>query len=389
MQNAVVAPSGGKWWRFKYRFGGKEKRLSLGTYPDTGLKAAREKAVAARKLLAAGADPAEARKAEKAGRILLATNSFEAIARGWHATVHSHKVSAGHSKRTLIRLEQDVFPWMGRLPIVEIAAPLILQTMRRVEGRGAIETAHRELQSIGQVFRYAVATGRAERDPTGDLRGALKPFLTRHMPAITDPKRVGELLRAIHAYEGMPVTRAALRLAPLVFVRPGELRKAQWCEIDLEGGMWRIPTARMKRSLQDKASGPDHFVPLSRQAVEILEALKPLTGHRAHVFPCTRGEGRPMSDVTIGAALRRLGFPKDEMTGHGFRAMARTLLAERLGVEEPVIEAQLAHAVRDSLGRAYNRTTFLEQRRAMLQTWADYLDRLRLGAEVVELHAAC
>jgi integrase len=263
-----------------------------------------------------------------------------------------------------------------------------LQTMRRVESRGAIETAHRELQSVGQVFRYAVATGRAERDPTRDLRGALRPFLTRHMPAITDPKRVGDLLRAIHVYEGMPVTRAALRLAPLVFVRPGELRYAQWAEFDLDGAMWRIPSARMKRKLQDKASGPDHFVPLSRQAVEVLKELRPLTGHRAHVFPCTRGQGRPMSEVTIGAALRRLGFPKEEMTGHGFRAMARTLLAERLGVDEAVIEAQLAHAVRDSLGRAYNRTTFLEQRRAMLQTWADYLDRLRLGAEVVELHAA-
>jgi integrase len=383
-----ISPAGGKLWRFKYRFAGKEKRQALGTYPDTCLKAAREKAAEAKKLLGAGVDPGEARKAEKAGRLLLAANSFEAIAREWLATVLSQRVSEGHSNRTRIRLEQDVFPWIGHLPIAEISAPLILQTMRRVESRGAVETAHRELQSVGQVFRYAVATGRAERDPTRDLRGALRPFLTRHMPAITDPKRVGDLLRAIHVYEGMPVTRAALRLAPLVFVRPGELRHAQWAEFDLDGAMWRIPAARMKRKLQDKVSGPDHFVPLPRQAIEILKELRPLTGHRAHVFPCTRGQGRPMSDVTIGAALRRLGFPKEEMTGHGFRAMARTLLAERLGVDEAVIEAQLAHAVRDSLGRAYNRTTFLAQRRAMLQTWADYLDRLRLGAEVVELHAA-
>jgi integrase len=259
-------------------------------------------------LLGAGVDPGEARKAEKAGRLLLAANSFEAVAREWLATVLAQRVSEGHSKRTKIRLEQDVFPWIGHLPIADILAPVILQTMRRVESRGAVETAHRELQSVGQVFRYAVATGRAERDPTRDLRGALRPFLTRHMPAITDPKRVGDLLRAIHVYEGMPVTRAALRLAPLVFVRPGELRHAQWAEFDLDGAMWRIPSARMKRKLQDKASGLDHFVPLSRQAVEILKELWPLTGHRAHVFPCTRGQGRPMSDVTIGAALRRLGF---------------------------------------------------------------------------------
>ncbi len=280
-----VSPAGGKLWRLKYRFAGKEKRLALGSYPETALKAARDKAVDARKLLGAGVDPGEARKAEKAGRIPLATNSFEAIAREWHGTVHSHKVSDGHSKRTLIRLEQDVFPWIGRLPITEIAAPLILQTMRRVESRGAIETAHRELQSIGQVFRYGVATGRVERDPTGDLRGALKPFITRHMPAITDPVRVGQLLRAIDAYEGMPVTRAALRLAPLVFVRPGELRKAQWKEMDLESATWRIPAVRMKRTLQDKISGADHIVPLPRQAVEILRGASTSYGSSGACVP--------------------------------------------------------------------------------------------------------
>jgi integrase len=257
----------------------------------------------------------------------------------------------------------------------------VLQAMRRVEARGATETAHRILQSVGQVFRYAVATGRAQSDPTRDLRGALKPFLTTHMPAITDPKRVGELLRAIHDYRGMPVTRAALRLAPLVFVRPGELRKACWREFDLDEAVWRIPSARMKRTKQQKASGSDHLVPLSHQAVEILRDLEPLTGHREYVFPSVRGEGRPMSDATIGAALRRMGFPQEEMSGHGFRAMARTLLAERLHVDEAVIEAQLAHAVRDSLGRAYNRTSFLEQRRQMLQAWANYLDELRTSTK--------
>lgn len=376
-----ITTSGGKWWRFKYRFAGKEKLLSMGTYPAVGLREARSRVSAARALLAAGVDPGETRKAEKASRSANAANSFEAIAREWHKTVHLPGVSAGHAARTLIRLEQDVFPWIGKLQPDEIPAPLVLQTMRRIEGRGAIETAHRILQSVGQVFRYAVATGRAKSDPTRDLRGALKPFLTRHMPAITDPKRAGELLRAIDDYAGMPVTRAALRLAPLVFVRPGELRKACWREFDLGAQVWRIPSSRMKRTKQQKLSGADHLVPLPRQAVEILQDLQPLTGHREHVFPSVRGEGRPMSDATIGAALRRMGFPQEEMSGHGFRAMARTLLAERLHVDEAVIEAQLAHAVRDSLGRAYNRTSFLDQRRQMLQTWADYLDTLRISKE--------
>jgi integrase len=241
------------------------------------------------------------------------------------------------------------------------------------------------LQACGQVFRYGIATGRAERDPTPDLRGALKPVLVQHMAAITDPKRVGELLRAIHDYKGMPVTRAALQLAPLVFVRPGELRKAEWGEFDLDAGQWRIPAARMKRTRQEKLNGLAHVVPLSRQAIAILRDLHPLTGHGRYVFPSPRTGERPMSDNGVLAALRRMGFPKDEMTGHGFRAMARTLLAERLNVDEAVIEAQLAHAVRDALGRAYNRTEFVEQRRKMLQTWADYLDKLRDGAEIIPI----
>lgn len=255
----------------------------------------------------------------------------------------------------------------------------------RVEDRGAIETAHRALQACGQVFRYAIATGRAERDPTPDLRGALKPVLVQHMAAITDPQRVGELLRAIESYKGMPVTRAALQLAPLVFVRPGELRKAEWSEIDMGERQWRIPASRMKRTKQQKLSGGDHVVPLSRQAMAVIRDLHPLTGRGRFLFPSPRTGERPMSDNGILSALRRMGFPKDEMTGHGFRAMARTLLAERLGVDEAVIEAQLAHAVRDSLGRAYNRTQFMEQRRRMLQQWADYLDQLRQGAEVIPL----
>ena len=380
-----VTPNGGRWWRFKYRFGGKEKLLSMGTYPDTGLKAARERRDRARALLEDGVDPSDVRRAEKESRSEAAVNSFEAVAREWHATIHSAQVSAGHAARTLIRLEQDVFPWLGGLPIGEIMAPQLLQAMRRVEARGAIETAHRALQACGQVFRYAIATGRAERDPTPDLLGALKPVLVQHMAAITDPKRVGELLRAIESYKGMPITRAALQLAPLVFVRPGELRKAEWIEFDLDAAEWRIPAVRMKRTKQEKLSGVDHVVPLSSQAMAVLRELHPLTGQGQYLFPSPRTSERPMSDNGVLSALRRMGFPSDEMTGHGFRAMARTLLAERLNVDEAIIEAQLAHAVKDSLGRAYNRTQFLEQRRSMLQTWADYLDKLREGAEVIPI----
>lgn len=380
-----ITPSGGRWWRLKYRFGGKEKLLSMGTYPDTGLKAARDRRDRARELLAQGVDPSVARRAERDSQAQAATNSFEVVAREWHATVHAGQVSAGHAARTLTRLEQDVFPWLGALPIGDIKPPQLLQIVRRVEDRGAIETAHRALQACGQVFRYAIATGRAERDPTPDLRGALKPVLVQHMAAITDPQRVGELLRAIESYKGMPVTRAALQLAPLVFVRPGELRKAEWSEIDMGERQWRIPASRMKRTKQQKLSGGDHVVPLSRQAMAVIRDLHPLTGRGRFLFPSPRTGERPMSDNGILSALRRMGFPKDEMTGHGFRAMARTLLAERLGVDEAVIEAQLAHAVRDSLGRAYNRTQFMEQRRRMLQQWADYLDQLRQGAEVIPL----
>lgn len=376
-----VSPAGGRLWRWKFRFAGKEKRLALGAYPEVGLKDARAKRDEARRLLVAGVDPSIARKAVRASRAVNAENSFEAVAREWHSHVHAMKVSESHAARTLTRLEHDIFPLVGAAPVAEVAAPLLLQALRRIEARGAIETAHRALQCCGQVFRYAIATGRAQRDPSADLKGALKPVLVEHMPAITDPKRVGELLRAIHDYRGQTVTRAALRLAPLVFVRPGELRKAEWREFDLEAAEWAIPSERIKRTKQQKASGLPHLVPLSRQAVEVLKDLYPVTGHGKYVFPSLRTGERPMSDNAVLSALRRMGFPKDEMTGHGFRAMARTLLAERLDVDEAVIEAQLAHAVKDSLGRAYNRTQFLQQRRSMLQVWADYLDQLRDAGE--------
>ena len=383
-----VNPTGSKWWRLKYRHLKKEKRLSLGTYPSTSLKAARDSAAEARKRLASGIDVSAERQAVKQSAELAESNSFEAIAREWINTVHTPKVCEAQSTRTVGRLERDVFPWIGRTPIDTLKAPEILKVMRRVEGRGAIETAHRELQVIGQVCRYAVATGRAERDTSADLKGALRPFQTTHMPAITEPQRVGALMRAIDGYQGTFPVRCALQLVALTFVRSGELRFASWSEIDLDNAIWRIPASRMKRTKAGKANGPDHLVPLSRQSVAILKELQPLTGHRPHVFPSTRGEGRVLSDATLGAALRRLGFSNDEMTAHGFRAMARTMLVERLNVDESIVEAQLAHRVKDALGRAYNRTQFVDQRRAMLQTWADYLDKLRAGGELLQLRQA-
>lgn len=383
-----VAPSGGKWWRLKYRHDGKEKRLSLGTYPDTSLKDARDRRDQARRDLAAGIDPGAKRKAEKATRTELAANTFEAVAREWHQAVHCAAVTEGHAARTLLRLEQDAFPWIGATPIAEVTAPKLLDALRKVEARGAIETAHRVRQACGQVFRYGIATGRCERDPAADLRDALQPVIVKHHAAITDPRKVGELLRAFDDYQGLPTTRAALKLAPLVFLRPGELRQAEWSEFDLDAAVWTVPAARMKRTKQQKVSGAPHLVPLSRQAVAVLRELEPLTGRGRYVFPSPRGGSRPMSDNAVLSALRRMGFAKDEMSGHGFRAMARTLMAERLGVPESVVEAQLAHAVRDSLGRAYNRTEFVDQRRSMMQQWADYLDTLRQGAQVLPFKTA-
>ena len=393
----LFVKGGAHGWRLAYSHAGRRNVLSLGTYPDTGLALARKLADEARKLLREGVDPSERRKAGKAetarmleaGRLveagLPALGSFEAVAREWLTTIHGRKVSVGHGDRTRIRLEQEVFPWLGPRPIATITAPELLVCIRRIEARGAIETAHRVNQACGQVFRYGIATGRCERDPAADLRDALAPVLVTHHAAITDPKRVGELLRAIDSYKGHGVTRAALKLAALVFQRPGELRMAEWSEIDLEAGVWNIRSDRMKRTKQEKVSGASHSVPLATQAVAILNDLHPLTGHGRYVFPGLRTGERPMSDAAILAALRRMGFPRDEMTGHGFRAMARTMLAERLDVDEAVIEAQLAHGVRDALGRAYNRTEFVDQRRTMMQLWADYLDRLRVGGEVVSL----
>ena len=373
---------GSKYWRLKYRFAGKEKRLSLGVYPDVGLKAAREKRDSARRQLANGIDPGEARKAEKVAQA--GAESFEAIAREWHAKFSPGWV-ASHGDRILRRLEKDVFPWLGKRPVGEIKAPELLSVLRRIESRGALETTHRAMQNCGQVFRYAVATGRAERDPTGDLRGAIPPPKEKHHASIVEPKRIAELLRAIDAYQGYFVTKCALRLSPFVFVRPGELRHSQWSEFDLGKGEWRIPAERMKMREQ-------HIVPLARQAVDILVDLEPMTNRvfpsrpdaLRYVFPSVRTHERPMSENAVLAALRRMGYTKDEMTGHGFRSMASTLLHEQ-GWNHQAIERQLAHAERNTVSAAYNFAEHLPERRKMMQAWADYLDGLKSGAEVLPL----
>lgn len=372
-----VTPSGGRLWRLKYRFGGKEKVLALGKYPEVGLKDARERRDEARKLLANEVDPAENRKQQKAAKAERAANSFEAVAREWIAK-NTPTWAATHTSKIVRRLEMYVFPWLGGRPIAEISAPELLAMARRIEGKGALETAHRALQNCGQVFRYAVATGRAERDPTGDLRGALQPVQPTHMAAITEPREVAELLRTLDGYQGTLIVRCALQLAPLVFVRPGELRAAEWADIDLDAAEWRFTASKTRTA---------HIVPLSHQSVAILREVQALTGTGRYVFPSARTGERPMSDNAILAAMRRLGIGKDEMSGHGFRAMARTILDEVLGFRPDLIEHQLAHAVRDPNGRAYNRTAHLPERRKMMQAWADYLDKLKAGAEVIPLQA--
>jgi integrase len=371
-----VSPNGGKWWRLKYRFAGKEKRLALGVYPDVKLKDARESRDVARNLLAKGIDPSEHRKAQKAARNDSAANCFEIVAREWFAK-YSETWAKSHRDRIIRRFERDIFPWIGSRPVGEIMAPEILTLLRRIEARGAPETAHRALSNCGQVFRYGVATGRATRDPSSDLRGALSTFKKSHFAASTDPEDVARILRRMDSYEGTLTVRCALRLAPLVFVRPGELRSAEWAQFDLDGKEWRYTVSK---------TGAPHIVPLSHQAVDILRELHPLTGRGRFVFPNARGSARPMSDNAILAALRSLDISKEEMSGHGFRAVARTILDEVLGVRPDYIEHQLAHAVRDPNGRAYNRTAHLPERRKMMQQWADYLDKLKAGAKVIPIN---
>jgi integrase len=363
-----IVPTGSRWWRFKYRFAGKEKRISVGVYPDVGLKKARDRRDEMRKLVADGIDPSAARKQEKLMALDAALNTFEAVAREWFEK-HSLNWEATYSVKLLARLEANVFPWLGHRPIRDIKAPELLSVLRRVESRGVLETAHRLMNYCGNIYRYAVATGRAERDISADLRGALPPSTPRHHASVTDPEGVAALLRAIDGYRGSNVTRYALQLAPLVFVRPGELRKAEWIEIDLEAGEWRIPAERMKMKTK-------HIVPLSSQAVAILRALQPLTGKGRYVFPGARSRERCMSENTVNGGLRRLGWSGSEMTGHGFRSMASTLLNEQ-GWNRDAIERQLAHSERNSIRAAYNYAEHLPERRRMMQAWSDYLNTLK------------
>lgn len=371
----LVTPAGGKLWRFKYRRpdNRKENLLSLGAYPDVTLKRAREKRDEARALLADGIDPSDKRKAEAAAN----AESFEAVARECLAKLSPNRTT-DHTARILRGLERDVFPWLGNKPISKITAPDVLPVLRRIETRGAIETAHRIRSNMGEVFAFAIATQRADRNPVTEVpsKFALTARQPGHLAAITDPTKVAHLLQAIEAFTGSFVVGAALKLAPLVFTRPGELRQAEWVEIDLDAAEWNIPAEKMKMR-------QPHLVPLSTQAVAILRELQPLTGHRRYVFPGARDPKRALSNVALLAALRRMGFDKDTMTAHGFRAMARTILDERLGFRVDFIEHQLAHAVKDPNGRAYNRTAHLAERRKMMQAWADYLDTLRASANVL------
>jgi len=371
----LVTPSGGKLWRLKYRFGGLEKKLALGAFPAISLAEARQRRAEAREQIAKGIDPSAARKEQEAA-LLQEQETFEVVAREWH-NQFSPQWAARTAEAILLMLARDVFGEIGDKPLAAINAPMLLTMLRRIEARGAAYTAHRVRGLCGQVFRYGVATGRCDRDPTGDLRGALTPIKTTHRAATTDPKEVAPLLRMLDGYQGSLLVRCALRLLPLLFVRPGELRAMQWADVDLEKGEWSY--------MVNKTKTP-HIVPLAKQAVAILREIYPLTGRGQYVFPSARTNTRPISDMTMNAAMRRMGIDtKTEITGHGFRAVARTILDEVLGFRPDFIEHQLAHAVRDPLGRAYNRTAHLPERRKMMQAWGDYLDALKTGAEIIPL----
>ncbi|MFS2101068.1 tyrosine-type recombinase/integrase [Variovorax sp. Varisp85] len=372
----VKAP--GKYWRLDYRFHGKRKTLALGVYPAVTLAKARQRRDKAREQLADGIDPGIAQREEKRAKVDAAANTFEAVSREWLAKTSGKRAAITQAKVTSW-LEKDVLPFIGKLPIASIKAKDVLDKVaRRMEARGIHESAHRIVQICSQVFRYAVAVGVIERDVTTDLRGALVAVKKANYAAITEPKQAGQLMRSIYAYAGHPCAVAGLKLSPLVFVRPGELRAAEWAEMDLDAAEWRIPATKMKMKVE-------HLVPLSRQAVDILRTLQPFTGHGRYVFPSIRTGERCMSENTINAALRGMGYAKDVMTAHGFRAMARTIMDEVLEERTDLIEHQLAHMVKDPNGRAYNRTAHLPARRAMMQRWADYLDKLRIGAEVIPL----
>ena len=376
----LLVKAGGKYWRMDFTHLAKRKTLALGVYPEVSLAKARQRRDKARELLADGIDPSTAKKADKQAKADAAANTFEMVARDWLAKTAADRMPTTQDKITSW-LEKDVIPFIGNMPISTIGPRDVLAALRKMEARGALDSVQRVKQVCGQVFRYAVAEGSAERDVTQDLKGALAKPTAGHFAAITEPKQAGNLMRSISDYVGHPTTITALKLSPLVFVRPGELRTMEWAEVDLDAAEWRIPGSKMKMKV-------DHLVPLSKQALELLRGVQPVTGHGRYVFPSLRTGERPMSENTINAALRGMGYSAEVHSAHGFRAMARTIMDEVLGERVDLIEHQLAHAVKDPNGRAYNRTAHLPARRVMMQNWADYLDKLRMGADVIPIRTA-
>lgn len=362
----LIKPNGGKYWRLKYRYLGKEKLLALGVYPEVSLKEARLKRDEAKKRLEDGTDPSEAKKEEKRLSILQSENTFKAIAQEW---LNKRANITAATIKSYERYLSYAFEAIGHKPITSITPPDVLALCRKIEAKGTIETAHRVKTTCGLVFKYAVGTGRLESDPTRDLKGVLQAVVVKHQASMVSPPEVARLMQDIQGYEGHYTTVYALKLAPLVFVRPSELRGALWADIDLEAKEWSYKVSKTKT---------DHIVPLSSQAVKLLTELKAISSHSPYVFPSIRSNQRTMSENTINAALRRLGYTSEQMCGHGFRAMARTILDEVLGYPIEVIEMQLAHAVKDANGRAYNRTKYREQRHKMMQHWSDYLDGLQV-----------
>ncbi|HPW28171.1 MAG TPA: integrase arm-type DNA-binding domain-containing protein [Rhodoferax sp.] len=379
--------NGSKRWFWKYRISGLEKRLALGSYPAVNLKLARQARDDARAQKSEGRDPVETRKIARLKETALASDTFKETALEWF---EKNKVrwSEHYAIREKRNLEKDLFPHFAKRRISQIEPVELLAAIRKVEQRGALDVAHRVLTTARQVWRYAVATARAPRDISADLKGALTPHHGKHFAAITDPKKLGVLIRVVRGYQGGPIVRAALQLAPLLFQRPGELRSAAWAEFDLDGAIWTIPAMRMKRKLDGKQNGNPHLVPLPKQAIEILRDLHPITGNGLLVFHGERSHERPISDNTLRAALLTLGYGPTVQSVHGFRATARTILAEVLDFDPLIIEAQLAHSVKDANGRAYNRTTYMQQRASMMQQWADYLDKLAAGADILQFKAA-
>ncbi len=377
-----------KHWRMNYRMHGMQRTLTLGTYPAVSLAQARKGRDTAKELLAQGIDPSIAKQAAAREKKLAATNTYEAVAREFHA-VKAEGWSEAHATKWLRMNELYLFPPLGHLPIKGIKASKVLAALRKVEAKGILSTAQDLQQMAGQVFRYAVQTDRIDHSPIGDLKGALKPHVTEHFAAITDPVGVGELLRAMDGYTGQPPTVAALKLSALLFQRPGNIRAMEWTWIDFDRALLTVPPSDMKRKKEQKLNGRPHLVPLARQAIATLKALQPLTGHGRYVFPGARSAKRPMSDGTVNAALRRLDYGNGDQVAHGFRAMARTVIAEQLpGIPADLVEAQLGHGKAGPLGSAYDRAEYMPQRGEMMQTWADYLDKLRAGADVVPIYRA-